>query len=111
MGEGAWLVAFLIVQRLAELALAQWNTARLRAAGGIEFGAAHYPLMVLLHALAGRLVATRPRPTRRSALVRGLHSAAGGPAVDDREPRSALDHPRDRVARREPGCARSLSLA
>src|SRR5664279_3779470 len=51
MGEGAWLVAFLVVQRLAELALAQWNAARLRAAGGIEFGAAHYPLLVALHSL------------------------------------------------------------
>ena len=50
MGEGAWLVAFLVVQRLAELGLAQWNTVRLRAAGGVEFGAAHYPLMVALHA-------------------------------------------------------------
>src|SRR5665811_584719 len=51
MGEGAWLVAFLVVQRLAEVAFAQWNTARQRAAGGVEFGAAHYPLMVALHAL------------------------------------------------------------
>lgn len=50
MNEGAWLVAFLLAQRLAELALAQWNTRRLRAEGGIEFGAAHYPLMVVLHA-------------------------------------------------------------
>ena len=49
MGEGAWLIAFLVVQRLAELGLAQWNTLRLRAAGGIEFGASHYPLMVALH--------------------------------------------------------------
>jgi len=49
MGEGVWLVAFVIVQRLAELGLAQWNTIRLRAAGGVEFGAAHYPLMFLLH--------------------------------------------------------------
>jgi len=49
MGEGAWLVAFLVVQRLAELGFAQWNTARLRAAGGVEFGAPHYPLMVALH--------------------------------------------------------------
>jgi isoprenylcysteine carboxyl methyltransferase (ICMT) family protein YpbQ len=39
MGEGAWLVAFLIAQRLAELILAQRNTAQLRAAGGVEFGA------------------------------------------------------------------------
>ncbi len=51
MGEGAWLVVFLIVQRLAELVYAQWNTVRLRAGGGVEFGARHYPLMVTLHAL------------------------------------------------------------
>ena len=50
MNEGVWLVAFLVAQRLAELVLAQWNTQRLRAEGGIEFGAAHYPLMVALHA-------------------------------------------------------------
>ncbi len=50
MREGGWLVAFLIAQRLAELGLAQWNTIRLRAAGGVEFGASHYPLMVALHA-------------------------------------------------------------
>ena len=40
MGEGAWLVAFLIAQRLIELCLAQLNTRRLRGVGGIEFGAA-----------------------------------------------------------------------
>jgi methyltransferase len=51
MGEGAWLVAFLAAQRLAELGFAQWNTRRLRAAGGIEFGATHYPIMVALHVL------------------------------------------------------------
>lgn len=50
MGEGAWLVAFLIVQRLVELGFAQFNAGRLRAEGGVEFGAAHYPLMIVLHA-------------------------------------------------------------
>jgi methyltransferase len=49
MGEGAWLIAFVVVQRVAELGLAQWNTVRLRAAGGVEFGASHYPLLVALH--------------------------------------------------------------
>jgi methyltransferase len=49
MGEGAWLIGFLVAQRLTELGLAQWNVARLRAAGGVEFGAGHYPLMVALH--------------------------------------------------------------
>lgn len=50
MGEGAWLIVFLIAQRFAELAFAQWNTGRLRAAGAVEFGAAQYPLIVALHA-------------------------------------------------------------
>src|SRR5262245_11122597 len=50
MGEGAWLVAFLIAQRLVELCFAQRNTRRLRSMGGIEFGSAHYPLIVILHA-------------------------------------------------------------
>ncbi len=50
MGEGAWLVAFLVVQRLVELGFAQFNTGRLRAQGGVEFGATHYPLMIALHA-------------------------------------------------------------
>lgn len=50
MSEGAWLVAFLAAQRLAELAFARSNTARLRAEGAAEFGAAHYPLMIALHA-------------------------------------------------------------
>jgi methyltransferase len=49
MGEGAWLIALLVVQRFAELGFALWNTARLRAASGVEFGASHYPLMVALH--------------------------------------------------------------
>src|SRR5579872_2152101 len=50
MDEGAWLIAFVTLQRFAELGLAQWNTARLRAAGGVEFGASHYPLIIALHA-------------------------------------------------------------
>src|SRR5439155_9714809 len=50
MGEGAWLIAFLLVQRLLELGFAQFNTGRLRAKGAVEFGAAHYPLMIALHA-------------------------------------------------------------
>jgi methyltransferase len=49
MREGAWLVAFLIAQRFVELCFAQFNTERLRAMGGVELGAAHYPLMIALH--------------------------------------------------------------
>jgi methyltransferase len=49
------ILAFVTLQRLAELVLAQRNTARLRAKGAQEVGAAHYPLIVALHAawLAG----------------------------------------------------------
>lgn len=36
-------------QRLGELVVARGNTARLLARGGIETGAAHYPLIVILH--------------------------------------------------------------
>lgn len=63
MGEGAWLVAFLIIQRLVELSFAQLNTRRLRGMGGIEFGAAHYPLIVVLHAawIAGLFILGRDR--------------------------------------------------
>jgi methyltransferase len=63
MGEGAWLVAFLIAQRLVELCFAQLNTRRLRGMGGIEFGAAHYPLIVILHAtwIVGLLILGRDR--------------------------------------------------
>ncbi len=44
------IVALLVVaQRLGELAYARRNTKRLVAAGGVEHGAGHYPLIVALH--------------------------------------------------------------
>jgi methyltransferase len=71
MGEGAWLVAFLVAQRLAELGFSQFNTARLRAEGGVEFGATHYPLMVALHAfwLLGLWTFGHDRPINPSLLA------------------------------------------
>lgn len=45
-----WIVLALVAfQRVAELAYARRNTARLLERGGVEAGAAHYPLFVLLH--------------------------------------------------------------
>ena len=51
-------------QRLGELVLARKNTARLMAQGGVETGAAHYPLIVALHAawLVGLFVLAWDRP-------------------------------------------------
>jgi methyltransferase len=48
-GQGAWLIGFLVLQRLGELILAQSNTRRLRALGAVEIGRSHYPFMILLH--------------------------------------------------------------
>ena len=48
----AWyvlLVAAVGVERLVEVVVAQRNLAWSRARGGVEFGAGHYPVMVVLH--------------------------------------------------------------
>jgi methyltransferase len=46
-----WVAVGLVgAQRLAELMLAQRNTRRLLAAGAVERGLGHYPLIVALHA-------------------------------------------------------------
>lgn len=44
------LVGLVALQRLGELLYARHNTRRLLAEGGVEVGAAHYPLIVALHA-------------------------------------------------------------
>src|SRR6202043_3851813 len=63
-GTGAILLAYLTVQRLAELWWAKANEARLMASGGIEYGNSHLPLMILFHAawLAGLWVFAYDRP-------------------------------------------------
>jgi len=50
MSFAAIILALVTLQRLGELVLAQANTKRLMARGAIEVGAAHYPLIVALHA-------------------------------------------------------------
>ena len=49
IGLPQWIVLAVAVQRVAEMAYARRNTARLLASGGREVGAGHYPLFVLLH--------------------------------------------------------------
>ena len=52
------LIAAVAVERVAELVVSQKNLKWSRARGGVEFGAGHYPVMVLLHTalLAGCLL-------------------------------------------------------
>jgi methyltransferase len=45
-----WIVLAVALQRLGELAYARGNERALRAQGGIEVGARHYPLLMVLHA-------------------------------------------------------------
>lgn len=48
----AWiLLAYVAIERLAELPLARRNTIALLAAGAHEVGAAHYPVLVGVHVL------------------------------------------------------------
>lgn len=58
------ILGFVTLQRLGELVLARRNTARLRARGAQEVGAAHYPLIVALHSawLAGLWYLARDLP-------------------------------------------------
>lgn len=48
--QGIAVLAFVTLQRLAELMLSQRNTKRLLARGAIEMAPGHYPFLVLLHA-------------------------------------------------------------
>lgn len=43
-------ISFVILLRLAELYIAARNERRLRQEGAVEYGSAHYPAMVCLHA-------------------------------------------------------------
>jgi len=45
-----FIIALVVLQRLAELVYGERNTRALRARGAVEVGAGHYPLIVLLHA-------------------------------------------------------------
>lgn len=65
------LLGFVTVERLAELLLAKRNTTRLLGRGAIEFAAAHYPLIVVLHAvwLAGLWLLAWDRPLQWAWLV------------------------------------------
>jgi methyltransferase len=49
-GWGAALLAFITLQRIAELWWARQNERRLFAAGGVEYGRSHFLLIVFLHA-------------------------------------------------------------
>ena len=57
------IIAFVVLQRLAELVVSARNTRRLLASGAHEVGRSHYPLIVALHVLwlAALLVLVDPQ--------------------------------------------------
>ena len=50
MTTASIIILLVSLQRLSELVIARRNTVALLAKGAVEHGAAHYPVMVLLHA-------------------------------------------------------------
>ena len=67
----ALILGYVTLARLVELLVARRNTAALRAAGAVEYGANHYPWMVLLHGawLAGLWWFAWGRPLEPAALA------------------------------------------
>ena len=65
------VLGFVTAQRLGELVVANRNTRRLLAQGGVERGAEHYPLIVGLHAawLAGLWLLAWDRPVNLAWLA------------------------------------------
>jgi methyltransferase len=65
------VLGLVTVQRLGELVLANHNTRQLMARGGLETGAGHYPIIVILHAawLAGLWLLAWDRPTNLPLLT------------------------------------------
>jgi len=61
--------AYVVFQRLAELAYANANTRRLLAEGGREYGASHYPLFIVLHTGWLISIALFAEPTTRPDLL------------------------------------------
>ncbi len=77
----ALFLGVVAVQRIAELALSARNAKRLKARGAREYGAGHFPLLVLVHALfpvslAAEVFWLGARPGRLWPLWLGLWLAA-----------------------------------
>lgn len=71
MSSAEWLIAYLIARYVAEIIFAERNTARLVAAGAVEFGRSHFPPIVALHVtwLAALLVFGRHQEVNNSLLA------------------------------------------
>jgi methyltransferase len=69
----ALVMAYLVGARLVELCLARSNSRKLRAAGAVEHGRGHYPLIVSLHLLwIGALCLFVPPDTQPDPVLLGL---------------------------------------
>jgi methyltransferase len=71
MNLASAVLTFVTAQRFAEFIWDWQNTHRLRAIGAVEFGGAHYPAMILVHAgwLAGLWVLGYDRPVIPAYLI------------------------------------------
>lgn len=77
------LLAFVVLERMFELVLSAKNARRLKARGGVESGAGHFPLLVLVHtlfplSLLGEVIWLGARPGPGWPLWLGLWLLAQG---------------------------------
>ena len=111
MHAGWILLAYVTVQRVAELWWAKQNEARLLAAGGIEYGQSHLPLMQLLHTawLLGMWALAYDHAVEPVFLA-SVHPSSDRTLLGARHARAALDHPRHRGGGRKAGGKWALSF-
>ena len=103
------LLAFVTLERLAELVLARRNTRALLAQGAVEHAPGHYPLIVVMHALwlAGLWVFGASQPVSPFwfgvfvLLQAGRLRSRGHPALDAEGDPARGDQPAERKADRE----------
>ena len=104
------LLAFVTLQRLAELVWARSNAQRLVAAGAIEYGREHYALMIGFSCrLARRPVAARLRRGRPAIFSRPVRPVADRALLGPGNAGVLVDHASLHRAGRGAGRTRSLS--
>ena len=111
-GWGAVLLAFLTAQRLAELLWARRNERQLLAAGGVEYGKPHLPLIIRIPRRVDRgIMGAWLRPFRRGPYFSRCSSACRSRGIGSWLRWPALDHSHYRGPRRKAGDAWALSIS
>jgi len=104
------IIALVALQRLVELLLARRNTRLLKSQGGIETGAHHYPLFILLHTswLLAILLTTPAHAPVNWWILAVICASPTWPHLGYRHPRALLDDAHYKRSRRSFNQKRTL---